>query len=45
VPLSIDNLSDARRRFAFGNPFSVRTEAQYTPTRPRTGSLSFGVDF
>jgi len=46
VALSIDNLFDARGdSFAFGNPFSVRTEAQYTPTRPRTGSLSFGVDF
>lgn len=46
VALSIDNLFDARGdSFAFGNPFSVRTEAQYTPTRPRTGTLSFGVDF
>ncbi|MES2043812.1 MAG: TonB-dependent receptor [Pseudomonadota bacterium] len=46
VALSIDNLFDARGdSFAFGNPFSVRTESQYTPTRPRTGMLSFGVDF
>lgn len=46
VALSIDNLFDARGdSFAFGNPFSVRTETQYTPTRPRTGTLSFGVDF
>lgn len=46
IALSIDNLFDARGdSFAFGNPFSVRTESQYTPTRPRTGMLSFGVDF
>jgi iron complex outermembrane receptor protein len=44
--LSIDNLFDARGdSFAFGNPFSVRTEAQYTPTRPRSAMLSFAVDF
>ena len=46
IALSIDNLFDVRGdSFAFGNPFSVRSEAQYTPTRPRTGTLSFGVDF
>jgi iron complex outermembrane receptor protein len=46
LALSIDNLFDARGdSFAFGNPFSVRTESQYTPTRPRSGTLSFGVDF
>ncbi|MDH7975628.1 TonB-dependent receptor [Sphingomonas sp. AR_OL41] len=44
--LSIDNLFDARGdSFAFGNPFSVRTETQYTPTRPRSATLSFAVDF
>ena len=46
VALSIDNLFNARGdSFAFGNPFSVRTESQYTPTRPRSATLSFGVDF
>ncbi len=46
IAVMIDNLFDTRGdSFAFGNPFSVRTESQYTPTRPRSGTLSFAVDF
>jgi outer membrane receptor protein involved in Fe transport len=37
----IDNLLDVKGdSFAFGNPFSIRSGAQYTPLRPRTLTLS-----
>lgn len=40
IGLYIDNLADVRAdTFAFGNPFSVRTQSQYTPARPRTIGL------
>lgn len=41
VALDLDNLLDTRAdSFAYGNPFSLRSERQYTPLRPRTLSLS-----
>lgn len=44
--LGIDNVFDGRPdTFAFGNPFSVRTTRQYTPTRPRTISMSIAKHF
>lgn len=37
----LDNLFDVRGdSFAFGNPFSIREERQFTPVRPRTVMLS-----
>ncbi|MDF0486553.1 TonB-dependent receptor [Sphingomonas sp. H39-1-10] len=46
VRLDIDNLFDARAdTFAFGNPFSVRTAAQFTPARPRAVTLSVSHHF
>lgn len=40
---SIENLFNARGdSFGFGNPFSIRTGAQFTPIRPRT--LSLGLE-
>lgn len=39
--LYVENLLDIRAdTFAFGNPFSVRAESQYTPARPRVIGLS-----
>ena len=41
LALFIENVADARAdTFAFGNPFSVRSESQYTPSRPRVIGLS-----
>jgi outer membrane receptor protein involved in Fe transport len=38
--LGLSNLLDSRAdTFAYGNPFSVRTRAQFTPLAPRTLSL------
>ena len=46
VDLSATNLFNARGdTLAFGNPFSVRTERQYTPARPRAFSISVSRDF
>lgn len=37
----LDNLFDIRGdSFAFGNPFSIREDRQFTPVRPRTVTLS-----
>lgn len=49
-PLSLtarlDNLFDiAGDSFAFGNPFSIRLGPQYTPLRPRTLTLSVGLEW
>ena len=42
IRMEVDNLLDARAdTFAFGNPFMVRTEREYTPLRPR--SIRLGV--
>lgn len=42
IHIGIDNLLDARAdTFAFGNPFMVRTEREYTPLRPR--AIALGV--
>jgi iron complex outermembrane receptor protein len=39
----VDNLFDVKGdSFAFGNPFSIRRGAQFTPLRPRTLTLSVG---
>lgn len=41
IGLYIDNLADVRAdTFAFGNPFSVRAQSQYTPARPRVVGLT-----
>ena len=46
VELSATNLFNARGdTLAFGNPFSVRTERQYTPARPRAFAVSISRDF
>lgn len=46
VSLSVSNLLDSRKdSFAFGNPFSFRTETQYTPPQPRTFGLRFERNF
>ena len=42
--LQLSNLLDSRAdTFAFGNPFSIRTQSQFTPLRPRT--LTLGVSY
>lgn len=44
--LEADNLLDARAdTFAFGNPFMVRTEREYTPLRPRSVRLGLSRRF
>ncbi|MBQ1499699.1 MAG: TonB-dependent receptor [Sphingomonas sp.] len=46
LALDLDNALDARAdSFAYGNPFSIRSEHQYTPLRPRTFSLSLSRSF
>ena len=46
IALDVDNLLDARAdSFAYGNPFSIHSEHQYTPLRPRTFSLSISRGF
>lgn len=46
LALDVDNLLDARAdSFAYGNPFSIHSEHQYTPLRPRTFSLSVTRSF
>lgn len=46
VHLGVGNLLNSRAdSFAFGNPFRVRTERQYTPLQPRTISLSLAKHF
>lgn len=46
VELSATNIFNARGdTLAFGNPFSVRTERQYTPARPRAFAISLSRDF
>lgn len=46
VALDLDNLFDTRAdSFAYGNPFSIRSERQYTPLRPRTLALSLSRSF
>lgn len=40
VALAVSNLLDSRAdTFAYGNPFSIRTRAQFTPLAPRTVAL------
>ena len=44
--VGVDNLLNARAdSFAFGNPFRVRGEREYTPLRPRTVSVVLGRRF
>ena len=44
--LHVDNLLDARAdTFAFGNPFRVRSEREYTPLRPRSIRLGLAHRF
>jgi outer membrane receptor for monomeric catechols len=39
--LQLSNLFDSRAdTFAFGNPFSIRTQSQFTPLKPRTLTLA-----
>ncbi|TPG06018.1 TonB-dependent receptor [Sphingomonas oligophenolica] len=46
VHLGVSNLSNNRAdSFAFGNPFRIRTERQYTPLQPRTINLSLASHF
>ena len=46
VRIDIDNLLDTRAdTFAYGNPFSVRSLAQYTPLRPRSFSVTLAREF
>lgn len=46
VRVEADNLLDARAdTFAFGNPFLVRSEREYTPLRPRSVRLGFAHRF
>lgn len=46
IRFGIDNLLDSRAdTFAFGNPFSIRTQQQYTPLRPRMMSLAVSKSF
>lgn len=46
IEASATNLLDARGdSLAFGNPFSVRIERQYTPIRPRALAISLARDF
>ncbi|HMA10902.1 MAG TPA: TonB-dependent receptor, partial [Steroidobacteraceae bacterium] len=41
--LQLANLTDSRAdTFAFGNPFSIRTQSQFTPLKPRTLTLAVG---
>ena len=41
--LQLANLFDSRAdTFAFGNPFSIRTQSQFTPLKPRTLTLAVG---
>jgi outer membrane receptor protein involved in Fe transport len=41
--LQLANLLDSRAdTFAFGNPFSIRTQSQFTPLKPRTLTLAVG---
>lgn len=44
--LDVDNLLDTRAdTFAFGNPFMVRSEREYTPLRPRSIRLGLAHRF
>jgi iron complex outermembrane recepter protein len=44
LTLQLANLLDSRAdTFAFGNPFAIRTQSQFTPLKPRT--LSLGVSY
>ncbi len=46
VRLVLDNLADrAANTFAFGNPFSIRTQGQITPLRPRSLTLRLSAGF
>ena len=46
VTARIDNVFDiAGDSFAFGNPFSIRLQPQYTPLQPRTLTVSIGYDW
>jgi outer membrane receptor protein involved in Fe transport len=46
VRLVLDNLADrAANTFAFGNPFSIRTQGQITPLRPRSLTLRLSASF
>jgi outer membrane receptor protein involved in Fe transport len=41
--LQLANLLDSRAdTFAFGNPFSIRSQSQFTPLKPRTLTLAMG---
>jgi iron complex outermembrane recepter protein len=42
--VQLANLFDSRAdTFAYGNPFSIRTQSQFTPLKPRT--LTLGVSY
>jgi hypothetical protein len=42
--VQLANLFDSRAdTFAFGNPFSIRTQSQFAPLKPRTVTL--GVSY
>ncbi|MCU6453406.1 TonB-dependent receptor [Sphingomonas sp. A2-49] len=46
IRIDVDNLLNARAdRFAFGNPFMVRAEREYTPLRPRSIRLELSRRF
>ncbi|EJL35392.1 hypothetical protein PMI02_00068 [Novosphingobium sp. AP12] len=46
IAVSVDNLLDDRgNRFALGNPFTLRTELQTTPQRPRTIRVGLEANF
>ncbi|MBK6673857.1 MAG: hypothetical protein IPG49_10430 [Proteobacteria bacterium] len=41
--LQLANVFDSHAdTFAFGNPFSIRTDSQFTPVKPRTLTLAVG---
>ena len=46
IDLSVENLGDSRGdTFSYGNPFTIRQQAQATPLRPRTISLSYQIHY
>ncbi|RYF20655.1 MAG: TonB-dependent receptor, partial [Oxalobacteraceae bacterium] len=46
LSISVENLFDDRAsRFGYGNPFTVQTEQQNTPQRPRTLSVGLNAEF
>lgn len=46
LSISVENVADDRAsRFGYGNPFTVQTEQQTTPQRPRTLSVGLNAEF